>query len=378
MITERPALRLALLVPGGLALLAGLDAALMLLGLPAPVDLGRLADVHGPLMVYSFVGTLVALERAVALGRRWGFAAPGALGVGGILLVVLDSHTIGGGVIAAGSALLTALYIPLWSRNGAPAVLVQAGGAVLAFGGGVLYASGISIPWLLPWLAGFLILTIAGERLELARVAFVNPSVETAALAASAAVFLAVPASLLWPVIGYRLLGASLIAATAWLVRHDIARRTVRSSGLPRFSAYCLLGGYAWLLVAGGVWLVGGPVRSGPGYDASSHAVFLGFVISMIFAHAPIILPAVLRRPLPYRPIMYAPAVALHASLALRVVVGDGADVRWAVQAGGVVNIIAVLGFAIIAVVSVLTARSGATRDPDAAGRHAPTGGETR
>lgn len=52
-----------LLVPGGLALLAGLDAALLRLGLGAPVVSDRWADVHGPLMVLGFVGTLVALER---------------------------------------------------------------------------------------------------------------------------------------------------------------------------------------------------------------------------------------------------------------------------------------------------------------------------
>ena len=43
------------------------------------------------------------------------------------------------------------------------------------------------------------------------------------------------------------------------------------------------------------------------------HAVFLGFTISMIMAHAPVILPAVLRRPLPYHPALLAPAVLLHA-----------------------------------------------------------------
>lgn len=43
--------RTALLLPAGLALLSGLDAALLLLGLPAPVDAERLPEVHGMLMV---------------------------------------------------------------------------------------------------------------------------------------------------------------------------------------------------------------------------------------------------------------------------------------------------------------------------------------
>lgn len=77
----------------------------------------------------------------------------------------------------------------------------------------------------------------------------------------------------------------------------------------------------------------------------------------MIMAHAPVIFPAVLRRPLPYHPVMYAPAALLHASLVLRLAVGDARDVEWAVQVGGVANIVAVLAFVAIAAWSVITAR---------------------
>jgi hypothetical protein len=56
-------------------------------------------------------------------------------------------------------------------------------------------------------------------------------------------------------------------------------------------------------------------------YDAALHAFFIGFVFSMVFGHAPVILPAVLRVRYPYHPVLYAPLVLLHASLALRVLV---------------------------------------------------------
>ena len=52
------------------------------------------------------------------------------------------------------------------------------------------------------------------------------------------------------------------------------------------------------------------------------HALFLGFVMSMVMGHAPIILPAVLRTPLPYHASAWVPLGLLHASVALRV----GAD----------------------------------------------------
>ena len=59
--------RLALLLGGGVGLLAGLNAALLRLGLPAPVESVSLSSLHGILMLYGFLGTAITLERAVAL-----------------------------------------------------------------------------------------------------------------------------------------------------------------------------------------------------------------------------------------------------------------------------------------------------------------------
>ncbi|AXY50437.1 hypothetical protein ACXN1G_04045 [Rhodococcus ruber] len=352
---ERPVpTRALLLFPGGVALLAGLDAALLLLGVPAPVDSDRLPEVHGVVLVLGFVGTVVALERAVALGRRWGYSAPICLGAGGLLLVAPAPRGLADGLLVAGSALLVAVYVPLWRRTEDVAVVVQAAGAVLATGGALLWLGGVSVPDLLPWFVGFLVLTIAGERLELARVAMVGTGAEQLLVASAGAVVAGVLATLLWPSAGYPLLGAALLALVAWLARFDVARRTVRAAGQARFTAVCLLAGYGWLAAAGLTWLLVGPVRTGGGYDAVVHAVMLGFVLSMILAHAPIVLPAVVRRPLPYRPAMYGPAVLLHGSLLLRLAVGDVRGVGWAVTVGGVLNIVAVLAFLAVAAYSAL------------------------
>ncbi|MGL5248413.1 MAG: hypothetical protein ACRC8U_09485, partial [Brooklawnia sp.] len=61
--------RLVLLALGGASLLAGLDAALLLVGVWAPVDSDRLPGLHGIVMVLGFLGTVIALERAQSLGR---------------------------------------------------------------------------------------------------------------------------------------------------------------------------------------------------------------------------------------------------------------------------------------------------------------------
>ncbi|HJQ89689.1 MAG TPA: hypothetical protein VJ820_19765, partial [Propionibacteriaceae bacterium] len=53
---------------------------------PLPVSIIALA-LHGPLMVSGFFGTVLSLERAAALERRWAHAAPLCAAVGGVLLV---------------------------------------------------------------------------------------------------------------------------------------------------------------------------------------------------------------------------------------------------------------------------------------------------
>jgi nitrite reductase (NO-forming) len=91
-------------------------------------------------------------------------------------------------------------------------------------------------------------------------------------------------------------------------------------------------------------------------YDAALHALFLGFVMSMVFGHAPVILPAVLRISLPYRPVLYAPLALLHAAVAVRVA-GDLAAADVVRTAGGLLAEIALLVFAGCAATLVRLAR---------------------
>ncbi|RBY84934.1 hypothetical protein DQ241_16640 [Blastococcus sp. TF02A-30] len=353
--------RLLLLLPGAIALLAGLDAALILLDLPAPVRIDRLPQVHGVLLVLGFVGTLVALERAVALRRPAGFLAPALLGLGGLLLLTPLPLRLGQTVQLLGAAAFVGVYASLWRRQRDHAVLVQALGAVLAGGAAILWLGGVPVPLLLPWLVGFVVLTIGGERLELARLAM-GPGAGPTLVLLAACLLAGVVAALLWPAPGSALLGVALLALVGWLAAHDVAWRTIHAQGLTRFMAACMLAGYFWLGVAGMIWLLGGAATTGVRYDAVVHAVFLGFTISMIMAHAPVILPAVLRRPLPYHPVLVVPAVLLHVSLVVRLWLGDalGHEVAW--RWGGVLNIVAVVSFLVLAAGSVVVAARTAGR----------------
>ena len=198
-------------------------------------------------------------------------------------------------------------------------------------------------------------LTIGGERLELARLAM-GPGADRDLVLCAGGLVLGIVASLLWPAVGHPLLGLALLVLVGWLAFHDVARRTITGTGLPRFAGACMLAGYAWLAVAGALWLTAGPTVTGARYDAVVHAVFLGFTLSMILAHAPVILPAVLHRPLPYTPVLYVPAVLLHGSLVLRLWIGDALGIHVAWQIGGVLNVTALLLFVVVAASASLRA----------------------
>lgn len=329
-------------------MLAGLDGAMQLLGLPVPVDSARLADQHGPLMVLGFVGTVIALERAVALDRPPGYLAPVLLGGGAIALVLAPiPAAVGQGAMALGALALVGLYVPLWRRSRDDAVALQAAGAAAACVGALALLTGSPVRTVLPCLMAFVLLTILGERLELSRIVLREPR---PALAIALGVLGTLPLTLVAPALGVRLLAVAVLAVVAWLGTHDPALRTARLGGLPGFVGIQLSLGYLWLLVPAALWLIDGAQSPGTtGYDALVHSFFLGFVIAMIMAHAPLILPAVLRVNLPFTPLMHVPSALLHLSLLVRLGLGDALGLEPAVRAGGVLGIVSLLLFAALA-----------------------------
>ena len=347
-------LRSVYLVLGGVCLLAGLNGGLLLLDLPAPVSFERLAEAHGELLVFGFLGTVIALERSVALRRGWSYLAPAGFAVGSLALLSAMAP-MGRALQLLGCSTLLFSYVALWQRTREAAVAIQGLGATLALGALLTLSGGASLAITLPWLVGFLTLTIAGERLELMRLQAAAGRLNVfGPLAAGALATAAIPA-LLWPLWGIPVFGAILIACTLGLLRFDIARTTVRLNGLPRFSATCILTGYVWLLVSAATWLLAGPQLRGPRYDLVIHAVFLGFALSMIMGHAPIIIPAVTQRAVQYRTWMWGPFLLLQAGLLVRIALGDIRQYQWAWQLGGALNVLAVLAFLLSTLLAVDT-----------------------
>src|SRR5690606_1467305 len=113
-------------------------------------------------------------------------------------------------------------------------IALQIGGALAWYAGGMLWLGGQTVMDLVPWFAAFLVLTIVGERLELARVAFAGRLVSGGLVLCGAVILTGAAASLWNDGPGWRITGVGMLITAGWLARYDIARRTVRGSGLPR------------------------------------------------------------------------------------------------------------------------------------------------
>jgi len=278
---------------------------------------------HGALMMAGFFGTLIALERVVALQR--GLWVPLLSGAGGLLAWTLGAAwppawTLAAAAWAAAAAGLVALYA--WAARHRAVSLplaVEGSGALALAAGALAWAAADAATARLAWSA-FLVLTIAGERRELTRLLrlgrFARASFGAlwAALAAAVALQAAGAGALAGP-----LWWTALGALALWLLRFDLAPRQLRAPGWAGHTAACLVVGYGWLLAAAAAGLAGWPV--------AWHGLWLGFVFAMVFGHAPIMLPALAGlRPRPTRWALL-PLALMGASLLLR---AAGQQAGWA------------------------------------------------
>jgi len=355
--------RFPLMALAALSLLAALWAGLVRLGWDLPVPVLNLPANHGPLMITGFLGTLICLERSVALMRSWPYGGPLLAAMSSLALLADMPLPTAPLLATAASLFLVAIFVVLCRQHLSDFLLTMGLGAILWFVGNLLWSAGYPLSRVVPWWIGFLVITIAGERLELSRLTRLSV-ISRAAFHVCVGVFLLGLAISLWAFgSGLRLSAIALVALALWLLRFDIAWRTVRHVGLPRFMAVCLLSGYLWLGIGGLLcFLFADLFTSGHYYDAVLHAIFLGFVFSMIFAHAPIIFPSITELAMPFRRAFYGHLGLLHVSLLLRV----GGDLtlwtggkKW----GGLLNVLSIVLFLVNNIYSV---RAGQAEEREA------------
>ncbi len=336
-----------------LALLAGLWAGLMRLGWQLPALTPSLAMLHGPLMISGFLGALITLERAVAMKQKWMYLAPLLAGLGWLVTLLVRTLPLGPILLTLASLGGVAILTEITRREFALHTVTMLFGALTWFVGNLLWLFGWQIFQVVLFWQAFLVLTIAGERLELSRV--LRPTrIQQILFGGIALMLLAGVVTAAWNLqLGTRMSGLGLLLLAIWSIPNDIAWRNLNHKlPLTRYIAWCLALGLIWLGIGGGLSLGFGAQAAGPRYDAVLHAVFVGFVFSMIFGHAPIIFPAILGVPINFQSSFYIHLILLHASLALRLI-SNYANWQTGRMWGGLLNEAAILLFLAMTVISI-------------------------
>lgn len=299
-----------------------------------------LASQHGTLMVNGFLASLIFLERAVSFKNKWILLLPllNALSILAFAFHLISAAEI---IFVVGSIgyLLMCIYFIFRFKELYYLVFLIAS-FCLVTGNIILYKTSF-YPSAVNWWIGFFLFTIVAERLELSRFLSLNNLKRLLLWICLGVVLFA----LAWPFHFYGNIFLSIgIGMTAlWLLKYDMARHSVKVKGQHRYSGLLLIAGYGWLLIMSLLMIVQDKLVFG--YDAILHSFFIGFVFSMIFSHAVIILPAITKIPVKlYRPILYAWFILLQASLVVRILADIIGDVLCR-KIGGMANGVSILLF---------------------------------
>jgi hypothetical protein len=311
------------------------------------IPLGVIAGKHGAVMVGSFLGTLICLERAVIIKNKWILFIPLVSG-SSIFFFYNDWDQTALSLLTIASFGQVAIIYSMVVKHKDFFLKILLLGAFCWLIGNLLLLIHGAYPIAVPWWIGFLLLTITAERLELSRFLPVT-NFQRGILVFSLALFV-IGCIIPFHIYGRYLAGAGIISIGIWLLKYDMAKKAIKKEGLHRFSGLLLLTGYSWLIASGIFFIVGD--LYGFIYDAALHSFFIGFVFSMIFAHAPIVLPGVAGYSFrPFHPILYIWAVSLQLSVLIRILAAINLQIElrmWAGMANGITIILFLINMAIL------------------------------
>lgn len=298
------------------------------------------AGEHGAIMVGCFMGTFISLERAVALKNRYALLVP-MLSAGSLFAFLSGFREVAYVWLIISSLGLIGITFYFQNRLSTTGFVIAFTGAVCWFLGNVMLLLWKMYPVAVSWWMAFLLFTIVSSRLKSSLIP-VGDKFTSISLFLVLGLF---TIGLLMPFhgIGRYVMGAGLVCTAIWLVVFDSARESVKKEELNRYSGLLMLTGFVWLFATG--ILMGWGELYGPLYDTALHSFFIGFLLSVVMAHGPLILPTILALSLkPFHRVLYIWFILLQSSLMVRI----GANFlimfelrKWA----GVLNGIAILAF---------------------------------
>ena len=311
----------------------------------------NLAGDHGALMTGSFMGTLICLERSINHPRKWWRILPFINGLSFILFLVHQPQLAFLLLIAGSVGLLLLLGLDFrTSPNLSHPILIM--GAFAWLTGNLVLFNQHAYPSAVKWWMLFLLWTIFGERLK-SSMMLPGSRIKKFTLYFIIAInFIGAIAPFHW--YGNEIQAVSLILISVWFYTFDRSRFTLRLSRQYRYNAILIMTGYAWLIVAA-CWMLFWP-DGVYAYDATLHSFFLGFVFSMVFAHIPIMFPAIFKINISlYHPSLFLVYAIFQASLIVRIA-GDALLQTGMRKWGAIINGVSVLLF-FAAIVTILVSR---------------------
>jgi hypothetical protein len=183
---------------------------------------------------YWFFAELDRLGARRRSGRWWVYGVPLLSVLAIVTLFVGGSPKLTAFFAAGAAALLLLFFYQLFRRQREEHFIVMKLSAALLLCGNLLWVFDSAIYRIVPWWAGFLVVMIAGERLELTRLRR-PPSWVRLSLRIALLIFVAGLALTLFDFrLGVRMAGAGLIGIALWLLRYDLAWQSIK---LPGFAA---------------------------------------------------------------------------------------------------------------------------------------------
>lgn len=268
-----------------LALLAGIAGGWWRLGQHSPW-LASFAPSHALYMIGGFLGSLISLERAMTVRKKAWLWVP-LTNVCSVLAGLLGDWSLAILVqIVASAGLTVLLYLQTHRYNQTPLLLLTIG-ALCWLTGNLLFYKELFVATALPWWMAFLVFTIVGERLTLTKFLptprWAKNMLYFFLASYLISLFLPFHQTLSW-------MGPLMLLFIAlWLSYFDIAKLLLFKKGRFSYIAAGIFTAYFWLVIHAFTSLTA--VDSAFQYDLYIHTFFLGFVFSMIWAHAPIIFP---------------------------------------------------------------------------------------
>lgn len=309
----------------------------------------NLAGDHGALMTGSFIGTLICLERSIAHANKWWKLLPFINGLS-IILFLFHLPQLAYAFLIGGSLGLLMLMFNYYKISPTLSHAMLLLGAFTWLTGNLILFNQYSYPMAVKWWMLFLLWTIFGERLELSRLLPMTVLKKVTLYF----IILINGAGVLLPFhwYGNEVFAISLAGLSIWLFAFDMSRHAIKRPGQHRYIGLWLMMGYSWLLITS-AWLLFWP-DAPYAYDGALHSFFLGFVLSMIFGHVPIIFPGIFRINISlYHSVLYIVMTLFQLSLAFRITGDALLHNEWR-KWGALINGISIALFFIITAAIVL------------------------